>query len=82
MTVKAKKLSFIETVELINVAGKGKLSLKDFRHTFRITKNQTSHVLQEKEVIRKLWIINSNENSKTVKFRRIEVWEIDIVVFN
>lgn len=82
MSAKRKRLTLKEKIELINVAEKDKLSLRDLGKKFGISKNQASHVLQEKEEIRKLWITNSNENSKTVKFRRTEASEIDKVVFN
>ena len=50
----------------INVAEKEKFCLRDLGQKFRIIKNQSIYVLQEKEKRRKLWILNSNENSKIV----------------
>ena len=41
-----------------------------------------SNVIKENEEIKKLWIKNSNENAKTVKFRKTEANEIDSIVFD
>lgn len=38
-------------------------------------------MLNDREKIKQLWITNSNENSKTVKFRKTEACETDTVVF-
>lgn len=82
MSSKRKRLTLKEKIELIDVSEKEKLSLRDLGQKFGISKNQASHVLQEKEEVRKLWIMNSNENLKTVKFRKTEASEIDSIVFN
>ncbi len=46
--------------------------MRDLGQRFGISKNQASNVLQEREEVRKLWVTNSNENLKTVKFRKTE----------
>ncbi|XP_054724897.1 tigger transposable element-derived protein 6-like [Uloborus diversus] len=81
MASKRKRLTLKEKIEVINVAENEKLSLRDLGEKFKISKNQVSNVLKEKEEIKRLWITNSNENSKTVKFRKTEGEDIDQIVF-
>lgn len=82
MDLKRKRLSLKEKVKVIEVAETEKLSLRQLAERYGISKNQVSNVLKCKEEIKRLWISNANEDSKTVKFRKTESCEIDSAVFN
>ncbi|GBN15704.1 Tigger transposable element-derived protein 4, partial [Araneus ventricosus] len=59
---------------------KEKLSVRSLAERFHVGKTQISELLKNKEGIRKIWILNSNENLKNLKFRKTETSEIDEVL--
>nr|XP_015922101.2 uncharacterized protein LOC107450690 isoform X9 [Parasteatoda tepidariorum] len=75
-----KRLTLKEKVDVLNVAENEKLSLRALGQRFRISKNQVSNVLKDREEITKLWITNSNKYSKNVKFRKNGSCEMDRLV--
>ena len=69
-----------EKIDVLEVAEKEKLSVRSLAERFHVGKTQISELLKEKEEIRKMWVLNSNENLKNLKFRKTETSEIDEVL--
>ncbi|GBN92128.1 hypothetical protein AVEN_121739-1 [Araneus ventricosus] len=77
MMSKRKRLNLKEKIDVLKVIEKEKLSVRRLAERFPVGKTQISELLKDKEGIRKLWVLNSNEN---LKFRKIETSEIDEVL--
>ncbi|GBM41458.1 hypothetical protein AVEN_130927-1 [Araneus ventricosus] len=80
MASKRKRLTLKENIDVPEVSGKEKLSVRCLAERFKVGKTQISELLKDKDEIRKMWMVNSNENSKNLKFRKTETSEIDEVV--
>ncbi|GBM84948.1 Tigger transposable element-derived protein 4 [Araneus ventricosus] len=80
MTSKKKRLNLKEKIDVLKVIEKEKLSVRRLAERFHVGKTQISELLKDKEGIRKMWVLNSNENLKNLKFRKIETSEIDEVL--
>ncbi|GBN56331.1 hypothetical protein AVEN_33233-1 [Araneus ventricosus] len=76
MTSKRKRLNFKEKIDVLKVIEKEKLSVRRLAERFHVGKTQISELLKDKEGIRKMWVLNSNENLKN----KIETSEIDEVL--
>ena len=81
MAAKRKRLTLKEKVEVIQEAENKKMSLRALSERFAVSKNQVANLLKEKDEVMKLWITNSNENLKTVKFRKAVGSDIDSITF-
>ncbi|GBM25939.1 hypothetical protein AVEN_94378-1 [Araneus ventricosus] len=75
MESKRKRLRLKEKIDVLEVAEKEKLSVLCLSERFKVGKTQISELL-----IRKMWMVNSNKNSKNLKFHKIERSEIYEVV--
>ncbi|GBO01771.1 hypothetical protein AVEN_129829-1 [Araneus ventricosus] len=80
MTSKRKRLNLKEKIDVLKIIEKEKLSVRRFAERFHVGKTKNSELLKDKEGIRKMWVLNSNENLKNLKFRKIETSEIDEVL--
>ncbi|GBL85459.1 hypothetical protein AVEN_34637-1 [Araneus ventricosus] len=80
MTSKRKRLNLKEKIDVLEVTEKEKLSVRSLAKRFHVGKTQISELLKDKEGIRKMWLLNSNENLKNLKFRNTETSEIDKVL--
>ncbi|GBM63851.1 hypothetical protein AVEN_183023-1, partial [Araneus ventricosus] len=80
MTLKRKRLNLKEKIDVLKVIEKEKLNVRRLAERFHVGKTQISELLKDKEGIRKMWVLNSNENLKNLKFRKIETSEIDEVL--
>ncbi|GBO27310.1 hypothetical protein AVEN_216412-1 [Araneus ventricosus] len=80
MTSKRKRLNLKEKIDVLEVTEKEKLSVRSLAERFHVGETQISEILKDKEGIRKMWVLNSNENLKHVKFRNTETSEIDEVL--
>ncbi|GBN63065.1 hypothetical protein AVEN_92123-1 [Araneus ventricosus] len=77
MASKKKRLNLKEKNEVLEVAEREQLSVRRLAKRFHVGKTQISELLKDKEGIRKMWILNSNEN---LKFRKTETSKIDEVL--
>ncbi|GBM17561.1 Major centromere autoantigen B [Araneus ventricosus] len=77
MASKRKRLNLKEKIYVLEVPEKEKLRVRSLAERFHVSKAQISELLKNKEGIRKMWVLNSNEN---LKFRKIETSEIDEVL--
>ncbi|GBN21517.1 hypothetical protein AVEN_154369-1 [Araneus ventricosus] len=80
MTSKRNRLNLKEKIDVLKVIEKEKLSVRRLAERFYVGKTQISELLKDKEGIRKIWVLNSNENLKNLKFHKIETREIDEVL--
>ncbi|GBM59511.1 Tigger transposable element-derived protein 4 [Araneus ventricosus] len=80
MTSKRKILNLKEKIDVLKVIEKEKLSVRRLSERFHVGKTQISELLKDKEGIRKVWVLNSNEHFKKLKSRKIEISEIDEVL--
>ncbi|GBO22848.1 Tigger transposable element-derived protein 4 [Araneus ventricosus] len=80
MASKRKRLNLKEKINVLEVAEKEKLSVHSLVERFHVGKTQISELLKNKEGIRKMWVLNSNENLKNFKFLKTETSEIDEVL--
>ncbi|GBM53759.1 Tigger transposable element-derived protein 4 [Araneus ventricosus] len=78
MASKRKRLNLKGKIEILEVAGKVKLSVRSLSERFHVGKRQISELLKDKKGIRKMWVLNSNE--RNLKFRKTETSEIDEVL--
>ncbi|GBM98973.1 hypothetical protein AVEN_181014-1 [Araneus ventricosus] len=72
-----ERLNLKEKIDVLEVAEKEKLSVRSLAKRSHVGKTQISELLKDKEGIRKMWVLNSNEN---LKFRKTETSEIDEVL--
>ncbi|GBM15079.1 hypothetical protein AVEN_150096-1 [Araneus ventricosus] len=79
MASERKRLN-LKKKDVLEVAEKGKLSVRSLAERFHVGKTQISELLKDKEGIRKMWVLNSNKNFKKMKFRKTETSEIDEVL--
>ncbi|GBM34417.1 Tigger transposable element-derived protein 4 [Araneus ventricosus] len=77
MASKRKRLNLKEKINVLEVAEKEKLRVRSLAERLHVGKTQISELLKNKEGIRKMWVLNSNEN---LKFRTTETSEIDEVL--
>lgn len=80
MATKRKRLNLKEKIDVLEVAEREKLSVRSLAERFQVSKTQISELLKNKEGIQKMWVLNSNENLKNLKFRKTETSEIDEVL--
>ncbi|GBO00676.1 Tigger transposable element-derived protein 4 [Araneus ventricosus] len=80
MASKRKRLNLKEKINVLEVAEKEKMSVRSLAERFHVGKKKISELLKNKEGIRKMWVLNSNENLKNFKFRETETSEIDEVL--
>ncbi|GBM08660.1 hypothetical protein AVEN_146862-1 [Araneus ventricosus] len=74
MASKRKRLNLKEKIDVLEVAEKEKLSVRSLAERSHVGITQISELLKNKEGIRKMWVLNSNEN---LKYRKTETSEID-----
>ncbi|GBN73667.1 hypothetical protein AVEN_242236-1 [Araneus ventricosus] len=77
MTSKRKRLNLKEKNNVLEVDEKERLSVRSLAERFHVGKKQISEILKHTEGIRKMWVLNSNEN---LKFRKTETSENDEVL--
>ncbi|GBN18071.1 hypothetical protein AVEN_255034-1 [Araneus ventricosus] len=77
MASKRKRLNLKEKIDVLEVAEKEKLSVRSLAERSHVGITQISELLKDKEGIRKMWVLDSNEN---LKFRKTETSEIDEVL--
>ncbi|GBN73511.1 Tigger transposable element-derived protein 6 [Araneus ventricosus] len=77
MASKRKRLNLKEKIDVLEVVEKEKLSVRSLAERSHVGITQISELLKDKEGIRKMWVLNSNEN---LKFRNTETSEIDEVL--
>ncbi|GBM37497.1 Tigger transposable element-derived protein 6 [Araneus ventricosus] len=77
MASKRKRLNLKEKIDVLEVAEKEKPSVRSLAERSHVGITQISELLKDKEGIRKMWVLNSNEN---LKFRKTETSEIDEVL--
>ncbi|GBN77517.1 Tigger transposable element-derived protein 6 [Araneus ventricosus] len=70
MTSKRKRLNLKEKIDVFKVIEKEKLSVRRLAERFHVGKTQSSELLKDKDGIRKMWVLNSNENLKNLKFQK------------
>ncbi|GBM46214.1 hypothetical protein AVEN_270221-1 [Araneus ventricosus] len=78
MASKKKRLNLKEKIDVLEVAEKEKLSARSLPEHCHVGKTHISELLKNKEGIRKMWILDSNE--RRLKFRKTETSETDEVL--